>query len=71
MLKVMMWWTLAAILLGGLCELSYSQSAVDGAIGGTVLDQSGAAVTNATVVIHSNSTKPIGIEVFNARRVIG
>jgi len=56
MLKVMMRLALAAILFPGLCVPSYSQSAVDGAIGGTVQDQSGASITNATIVIHSNAT---------------
>jgi outer membrane receptor protein involved in Fe transport len=33
-----------------------AQTAVDGAIGGTVIDASGAAVSGATVLVHSNST---------------
>lgn len=35
---------------------AFAQSAVDGAIGGTVVDKSGAIVSKATVVVHSNST---------------
>ncbi len=34
----------------------YGQSAVDGAIGGTVEDASGSAISNAIVVVHSNAT---------------
>ena len=36
--------------------ISHAQTAVDGAIGGTVLDSSGAAVPGASVVIHNNQT---------------
>jgi len=56
MLKVMMRLALTAFLFPGLCVYGYAQSAVDGAIGGTVQDQSGATIANATVVIHSNAT---------------
>ncbi|WP_353072955.1 TonB-dependent receptor [Tunturiibacter gelidoferens] len=35
---------------------SYGQSAVDGAIGGTVEDASGSAIGSAIVVVHSNAT---------------
>jgi hypothetical protein len=35
---------------------SHAQTAVDGAIGGTVLDTTGAAVSGATVTAHSNAT---------------
>ncbi len=34
----------------------HAQTAVDGAIGGTVTDATGAAVGNATVVVHNNGT---------------
>ena len=37
-------------------RVSMAQSATDGAIGGTVMDQSDAVVPNATIVIHSNTT---------------
>ncbi len=37
-------------------SVSHAQTAVDGAIGGTVSDSSGAAVPNAQVLIHSNGT---------------
>jgi len=36
--------------------ISFAQTAVDGAIGGTVLDATGAAVPGATVVVHNNQT---------------
>jgi outer membrane receptor protein involved in Fe transport len=35
---------------------AHAQSAVDGAIGGTVQDQTGSVVSKATIVIHSNGT---------------
>jgi len=35
---------------------SFSQTAVDGAIGGTVLDTTGAVVPNASVTVHNNGT---------------
>lgn len=46
---------LAALFAGASVRL-HAQSAVDGAIGGTVEDQSGAVVPNANVTIHSNGT---------------
>jgi hypothetical protein len=33
-----------------------AQSSVDGAIGGTVLDNSGSVVSNATIIVHNNGT---------------
>lgn len=44
------------VLLFTLLPVSYAQTAVDGAIGGTVLDTTGAVVPNATVVVHNNGT---------------
>ena len=38
-----------------LCVPSFSQSATEGGVGGTVYDQHGAVVPNATVVVHNNS----------------
>src|ERR1700761_4811740 len=35
---------------------AFAQSSTDGAIGGSVLDNSGSVVSNATVLVHSNST---------------
>ncbi|CAN5603796.1 hypothetical protein BH10ACI4_BH10ACI4_21490 [soil metagenome] len=55
MFKKMMQWTLVAALCAGTAN-SFGQSATDGAIGGTVVDASGSAVPNATVVIRSNTT---------------
>jgi hypothetical protein len=43
------------LTLAGL-QFSRAQSAVDGAIGGTVLDSSGAIVSNATVLVVNNGT---------------
>ena len=37
-------------------SLSHAQTAVDGAIGGTVVDTTGAVVSGATVTVHSNAT---------------
>jgi hypothetical protein len=49
-----------AITLGVLtmipCAVSRAQTAVDGAITGTVEDASGAAIPNATVMVHSTAT---------------
>ncbi len=47
---------LTACILAGCSELLRAQTAVDGAIGGTVLDSSGAVVPNATVTVHNNGT---------------
>lgn len=48
----------AALAFFLLCivPLANSQTAVDGAVGGTVLDASGAVVSNASVTVHSNGT---------------
>ena len=45
-----------AMLCAGVGSYGYGQSAVDGAIGGTVQDPSGLAVPNAKVVIRNNAT---------------
>jgi hypothetical protein len=45
-----------AMLLGGACFSAHAQSAVDGAIGGTVQDASGSVIPGATIVVHSNAT---------------
>jgi hypothetical protein len=47
---------LIAMLCLGAGSYGYAQSAVDGAIGGTVQDSSGLAIPKATVVIRNNST---------------
>ncbi|HEV2487541.1 MAG TPA: TonB-dependent receptor [Terracidiphilus sp.] len=39
-----------------LLPVAPAQSAVDGAIGGTVLDSTGAVIPNATVLVHNNGT---------------
>jgi len=39
-----------------ICPLLHAQTAVDGAIGGTVLDSSGAVVSGAAVAVHNNGT---------------
>jgi hypothetical protein len=45
-----------AMLCVGAGSYGHAQSAVDGAIGGTVQDPSGSAVPNAKVVVHNNAT---------------
>jgi len=44
------------VLILALCTFAHAQTAVDGAIGGTVLDSTGAVVPSATVVVHNNGT---------------
>jgi outer membrane receptor protein involved in Fe transport len=55
-LKIIVRFALIAVLCMGAGNYGFGQSAVDGAIGGTVQDPSGLAVPNAKVVIHSNAT---------------
>ena len=43
-------------LLLTLAPIAHAQTAVDGAIGGTVLDSTGAVVPNAAVLVHNNGT---------------
>jgi hypothetical protein len=45
-----------AMLCAGVGSYGYGQSAVDGAIGGTVQDSSGLAIPKATVTIRNNAT---------------
>ncbi len=45
-----------AIVCAGFGSIALAQSAVDGAIAGTVEDASGSVVPGATIVIHSNKT---------------
>jgi carboxypeptidase family protein len=49
---------LAFALLAGLFlgASAYAQSAVDGAIAGTIEDTVGAVIPNATVLVHNNGT---------------
>ena len=47
---------LIVISLAGTQERMFAQTAVDGAIGGTVEDKTGSVVSHAAVVIHSNAT---------------
>jgi outer membrane receptor protein involved in Fe transport len=44
------------VLILSLCTFASAQTAVDGAIGGTVLDSTGAVVSGATVAVHNNAT---------------
>ena len=53
--RVGLWLTFAWFLLI-FSPVSYAQTAVDGAIGGTVLDAAGAVVGGATVTVHNNAT---------------
>ena len=55
-LKAVVRFLLIAMLCAGAGSFGYGQSAVDGAIGGTVQDSSGLAIPKATVIIHNNST---------------
>src|SRR5581483_7739026 len=45
-----------ALSLAAFAPLAYAQTAVDGAIGGTVLDATGAVVASATVTVQSLNT---------------
>jgi Carboxypeptidase regulatory-like domain/TonB dependent receptor len=56
MLKEILRVALAAIVCAGVCTEAHAQSAVDGAIGGTIQDATGAAISGAKVVIRSNET---------------
>ncbi len=47
---------LAAVLLSSAVYSAYAQSAVDGAIGGTIEDQTGAIIPGASIVIRNNGT---------------
>jgi hypothetical protein len=55
-LKTMVRFLLMAMLCAGVGSYGYGQSAVDGAIGGTVQDSSGLAIPKATVTIRNNAT---------------
>lgn len=55
-LKVVVRLALIAMICVGAGSYGYGQSAVDGAIGGTVQDPSGLAVPNAKVAIRNNAT---------------
>jgi hypothetical protein len=52
----MMRWALVALLCAGLGVEARGQSAVDGAIGGTVEDVTGSIIPGAKVTVHSNTT---------------
>lgn len=47
---------LACVLAAGLTGTAFAQSAVDGAVGGTIHDSTGANVPNATVNVRNNGT---------------
>jgi hypothetical protein len=47
---------LLVLCLFSIAHVLKAQTAVDGAVGGTVVDASGAVVSGATVVVHSNNT---------------
>jgi hypothetical protein len=55
-LKTVVRFLLIAMLCAGIGSYGYGQSAVDGAIGGTVQDSSGLAIPKARVTIRNNST---------------
>jgi hypothetical protein len=55
-LKAVVRFLLIAMLCAGVGSYGYGQSAVDGAIGGTVQDSSGLAIPKAKVTIRNNST---------------
>ncbi|WP_263382728.1 TonB-dependent receptor [Granulicella arctica] len=56
MLSKVSQWAMFAVACTAVSVGAYGQSAVDGAIAGTVEDAGGAVVPGATVVIHSNKT---------------
>ena len=56
MFKMMKRWALAVMFFACVSVVGYTQSATDGAIGGTVQDASGSVIPNATVTIRSNTT---------------
>ncbi len=47
---------LLALLCASITPVSHAQTAVDGAVGGTVVDTSGAIVADATITVHENAT---------------
>ena len=47
---------LLALLSALIAPVSHAQTAVDGAVGGTVVDTSGAIVADATITVHENAT---------------
>lgn len=49
-------YTAALLFCIGLGANGYAQTAVDGAIGGTVEDANGAVIPNATILVHNNGT---------------
>src|SRR5882672_6421603 len=55
-LKAVVRLLLIAMLCAGAGAYGYGQSAVDGAIGGTVQDSSGLAIPKATVIIRNSAT---------------
>lgn len=55
-IKNLMQYAWVALLLGGACLAGHAQSTTQGAISGTVTDTSDAAIPNAKVVIHNDST---------------
>src|SRR5258707_4767605 len=55
-LKAVVRLVLIAMLHACVGSYGYGQSAVDGAIGGTVQDSSGLAIAKATVTIRNNAT---------------
>src|SRR5258708_14408208 len=55
-LKAVVRLVLIAMLCAGVGSYGYGQSAVDGAIGGTIQDSSGLAIPKATATIRTNAT---------------
>ncbi len=47
---------LVIVSLAGVHSRMQAQTAVDGAIGGTVEDKTGATISGASVIIHNNGT---------------
>ena len=47
---------LVTLLGGAMGNVALAQTAVDGAVGGTVVDASGAIVSGATITVHENAT---------------
>jgi hypothetical protein len=54
--KAVVRFTLIAMLCAGAATYGFGQSAVDGAVGGTVQDSTGLPIPKAKVVVHNNAT---------------
>ena len=68
MIRTMTRWVFVALIVcTGFTVSSYGQSAVDGAIGGTIQDATGGAIPGATIVARSNATNAESTTVSDAQ----